>query len=522
MNNTGYLKTASITILFVTALISLSGCGADESQINASPVFESPVDEGAVDENMLEFSLSAHDSNVLMVKAKVITNEASEVSIQFESAETERQETAKYSASTEHNITVLGLRPETNYQFSAVITKQTGEITTSAAQSFTTPSLPFTLPDIQLKTSGDNSYPGVTFFSVTGDDARFIGVDEAGVPVWYLPNSDVPMLSNSPVIKYLGENQLMLMLAREVWAIDMAGNILSTFELPRYHHEATMLNNGNIMVLTKEYEEFNGNSLKGDRIEGYSPAGNLVWQWSSFEHLDTSRFPGDLSTTVQDGAFNWSHANAIFQQQDDDSLLLSLRSQSWVVNIDHASGNINWILGSPEGTLKESLVDKFISLEEGSWISAQHAPMITTDGDYLIYDNRNEAELAGIDNNSRGVKYQINTDTMIATQVWESVVDKYTQLLGDVDELPNGNILMTAGGSGSNDNAYLLEVTASQPSQTVWELHVNNQSIYRAERVGWEALLSLNSEASEGFTLSGKISGLHADGLACFNTLIAP
>jgi len=504
-----YFKTVRTTTLLFTTLAVLSGCVGDEIP-----------GENIID---FDFSVSAHDSNVLMVKAVVSTDEETEVSIQIEPAETdaagiESRETSKSSESTEHDITVVGLRPETSYQLTAVITNQLGEVSTSEPQLFTTPSLPFSLPDIQLVSSGDDSYPGVTFFSVSGSDARFIAVDEAGIPVWYLDNSDIPMLSNSPAIKYIGDSQLMLMLNGEVWVIDMEGNVLSTYDLPSYHHDATLLDNGNIIVLTNEYAEFEGKSLKGDRIQEYSPTGNLVWEWSTFEHLDTSRFPGRLSeSATQDGSFDWTHSNAVFQQRDDDSLLLSIRSQSWVVNIDHATGNVNWILGSDEGTVKESLLDKFITLENGSWMSAQHAPMQTVNGDYLIYDNRNEAELAGSENNSRGVKYQVNATAKTATQVWESVVGKYTKSLGDVDELPNGNVLMTAGGPGSNDNAYLIEVTAAVPSQVVWELHVNNENIYRAERVGWDALLTLNDEPAEEFALSGEITGLHADGLALIN-----
>jgi hypothetical protein len=463
-----------------------------------------------------DFSISAHDSNVLMVNANVTTSEVTEVSIQFESVDTPSRATSKSAAALTHDLTVVGLRPETNYQFTAVITSESGKVTTSEPKAYTTPSLPFSLPDIQLKSSSDNSYPGVTFFSVADTDARFIGLDEAGQVVWYLHNTDVPMLASSPAIKYLGDGKIMLMLRREVWVIDIEGNILSSYPLPTYHHEATILDNGNIVVLVNEFEDVNGNSLKGDRIEEYNPSGTLVWQWSSFDHLDTERFPGALSTRVVDGAMEWTHSNAI-QQQDDGSLLLSVRSQSWVVNINHESGDINWILGSAEGTQKQLLQDKFIILEQGSWMSAQHAPMQTANGDYLIFDNRNEAELAGSQNNSRAVKYRVNADTKTATQVWEHIIDKYTQSLGDVDELPNGNILITAGGPGSNDNAYLVEVTAANPSQVVWELHVNNNKIYRAERVGWEELLSLNKNANSELILAGEISGLHADGLSLFN-----
>jgi hypothetical protein len=463
-----------------------------------------------------DFSITAHDSNVLMIKANVTTTEVTELSIQFESADIPKRETAKSSAALTHNVTIVGLRPETTYQFTAVITDQTGAIILSSPKTYTTPALPSTLPNIELITSSDNSYPGITFFSVADTDARFIGVDEAGFPVWYLHLNDVPMLNSSPALKHIGDGQLMLLLRSQVWVIDLEGNILSTYQLPNYHHEATLLDNGNVVVLVNEFREINGKSLKGDRIEEYSPTGVLVWQWSSFDYLDTDRFPGALSTRVVDDSLEWTHSNAI-HQQGDGSLLLSVRSQSWVVNIDHTSGDVNWILGSSEGSLKASLQDKFISLAEGSWMSAQHAPMKTINGDYLIYDNRNEADLPGSIHNSRAVKYSVNTETKTATQVWEHVIGKYTQSLGDVDELPNGNILITAGGPGSNDNAYLLEVTATQPSQVVWELHVNNKKIYRAERIGWDEFLSLGNDSATEWALSGEISGLHAEGLTLLN-----
>ncbi|MFK8050430.1 MAG: aryl-sulfate sulfotransferase [Halioglobus sp.] len=490
-----------------------SGSGGDSDAGSESPN-ENVIDVVPTD---IDFRVSAHSSNVLMVEVRVKTDEEAQVSIEFESSETERRRTSTSAASTTHEFTVFGLRPETNYQFTALVTDQSGETISSDLQTFTTSSLPFELPDLELKSSNERRYPGVTFFAVSGENARFMAVDEAGVPVWYLDDTDVPMLSNSPVIKHLGENRLMLMLNREVRVIDMVGNLLSVYELPTYHHEATILKNGNIVVLTNEYGEFGGNTLQGDRIEEYNPSGELVWLWSSFEHLDTFRFPGELSTRLsRDGAYEWTHSNAIFEQEDG-SLLLSVRSQSWVVNIDHMTGDINWILGSSEGTSRESLHDKFISLQSGSLISAQHAPLQMANGDYLIYDNRNEAELRGTDNNSRGVAYQLDSLKMTATQVWEFVVDKYTKSLGDIDELPNGNILITAGGPGSNENAHLVEVTAEEPAQVVWELHVNNESIYRAERVGWETFLTLSSQPLGELTVGGTITGLHADGLELTN-----
>lgn len=516
--NTKNVRPVRFFFLLIALSSAITGCSSSNNGSSDSSASTSLTD--------YDFSLSAHENNVLMVKVDIKSKQEVEAFITFESAETGVQTTAKNNASTEHSITVVGLRPETQYQFTSVMTTQSGEVITSTPQSYTTPSLPFDLPNIELKSNTENSYSGVTFFSITGPNARFIGLDNAGQPIWYLHNNDVPMLSGSPTIKSLGEGKLMLLLNREVWVINIEGEILSSYELPSYHHEATILRNGNVAVLVNEYAEFNGNLLKGDRIQEYSTSGQLVWEWSSFEHLDTSRLPGELSTRiVNDGAFDWSHSNSIYEQQDDGSLLLSVRSQSWVVNIDRNSGNINWILGSAEGIVKEGLSEKFFNLQTGSWMSAQHAPMKTQNGDYLIYDNRNESELSGSLHNSRAVKYQIDTSTMHANQVWEFVVDKYTQSLGDVDELPNGNILITAGGPGGHENAYLVEAAAIQSLQPVWELHVNNDNIYRAERVSLESLQPQDNNSTEGLTLSGDITGLHADGLTLFDgneTLFIP
>lgn len=123
-------------------------------------------------------------------------------------------------------------------------------------------------------------------------------------------------------------------------------------------------------------------------------------------------------------------------------------------------------------------------------MASQHAAMFTSLGDILIFDNRNESELAGSIHNSRAVRYNLNTNAMTAEQSWEYIIPKYTQSLGDVDELSNGNILINAGGPGSSNNAHISEVTPNLPSNTVWEMVVENTAIYRAERITWQTFLT--------------------------------
>ena len=81
-----------ILVAVLIAIVSfLIGCGgAESSSAQAEAVIDnSPiVVEEPANKTNGEFSVKAHDSNVLMVKAKVITAEATKVSIQYQSAAT--------------------------------------------------------------------------------------------------------------------------------------------------------------------------------------------------------------------------------------------------------------------------------------------------------------------------------------------------------------------------------------------------------------------------------------------------
>ena len=243
---------------------------------------------------------------------------------------------------------------------------------------------------------------------------------------------------------------------------------------------------GNLLLLTNESQIIDGQSLTVDVIREVTTSGEEVWQWNASDYLDTQRFPGNLSLQETRGSLDWTHGNALYHVEDDNSILLSLRSQSWVVKLAYDTRDIIWILGSDEGIAADYSAP-FLALQSGSWQTAQHAATVTQNGDILLYDNRNESN--GASENSRAVTYAIDEQSGQATQTWEFIAPKYTQSLGDADELPNGNILVTAGGPGSSSHAYISEVDA-QTGDTLWEISVNH-AVYRAERVSWEEMLQI-------------------------------
>ncbi len=434
-------------------------------------------------------TLTAHDENTLMSRVSVTTDSNATVVIQFDADNIDAHQTARSLNDTMHDFVVVGLRAETEYTFIALVTDENGITTESEPQKFTSGALPADAPTLELLSKNEKSMGGITFFAEAdaGDSSRFFGIDEEGYIVWYLQGDNIPM-SASPVIRVLDNGYLLLLLTREARIVDITGEVIVSYPLPAYHHDAILLDNGNVMALVYQTESVNGQLLKGDGIVEVDSEGNTVWEWSTFDHLDTARFPGPLSTRESNGALDWTHSNAIYHLSHDDSILLSSRSQSWVINIDHTTGEIVWIMGSSEGAA-DNLQDKFFTLTNGSWMASQHAPTITSVGEFLLYDNRNEAALAGNLYNSRAVRFTINTNDMTAEQRWEAIAPKYTQSLGDVDELSNANVLINSGGPGSNNDTHIIEVTSDASAETVWEIRIPGISVFRAERIAWSDVL---------------------------------
>jgi hypothetical protein len=368
-----------------------------------------------------------------MAVAAVKTSSNASVHIQFETDAIQPRRTVASENSRDHEIAVYGMRAHATYRLKAIATYEDGTKTQSETIEFTTGSLPSTVPDVSLTRSSEESMGGITLFGVSSGDAQmsgsepvYYGVDEAGEIVWYLHGGDnAPM---APNIRRIDPGVLMVFLAGSVRTITPEGETITDYDLSSiggYHHDAILLPNGNVMVLGSETGTFDGKNLVGDTIHEIDANGNVLWQWSSFDHLDTSRFPGDLSTTTNargDG-LDWSHCNSLFHIEEEKAILLSSRSQSWVIKIDYDTGDIEWLLGDRAGTAAE-FDSAFFTLTDGTWMTNQHAAMLASDGGVLLYDNRNESDGATL--NSRAVKYLLDETEMTAVQSWEAIAPVYT------------------------------------------------------------------------------------------------
>ena len=444
----------------------------------------------------LLLTVSVHE-NPLMAIATLSLPTSGRVYIEYYSADTAKRQTATSDASIEHQLTVVGLRENTTYQFMAIADLDDGGTLQSDVVSFNSGNIIIETPSITLKLNEDESLGGITLFGVLD---TYWGVDEGGQIVWYYPTSG---FAGTAIIRKLERGEfagnLLVFLRDELRVIDAAGETLASYDLSAangYHHDARILNNGNILTISRETASPNGVLLQGDLLTELNAEGDVVWQWSTIEHLDTTRFPGGVIND-DDGAFDWSHCNAVVYLEQEKAILLSCRGQNWLIKIDHQSGDIIWILGDDNEIAADFQAD-FFTLESGAWFTGQHAPVISDDSRLMVFDNRNQS--GGPRNNSRAVGYILDQGNLTATQEWEYISPKYSIALGDVDPLNNGHVLVVSGGPSGNGNmvdsdARIIEINAGDSPQAVWDISIENQEVYRAERLSWQDFLSANAAA---------------------------
>ena len=128
-----------------------------------------------------------------------------------------------------------------------------------------------------------------------------------------------------------------------------------------------------------------------------------------------------------------------------------------MINFDYDTGELNWIIGDPEGWGEEWRRYFFKNITKGDfdWQYEQHAAMILPNGDVFLFDNgtyrsKNEATRVPPEENfSRGVIYRIDTDKMEIQQVWqygEKRAEFYSPYICNVDYYGEGHYMIHSGG----------------------------------------------------------------------------
>jgi len=363
---------------------------------------------------------------------------------------------------TEHDVLVLGMHAETDYELQAVSVTAGGEELRSEGLSFTTGSIPFesAVFDLLVQDAG-RMQPGWTLINlVVGDPfppAVVAMLDSGGEMVWYHTFGAVEGFSGLQA-SWVDEGHILIggnvPPEKRPRLVDLAGDILWEGplqpELPAQdgclHHIFEQLPNGHFLGMMYDFDD----GFLKDVVFELDPDLNTVWEWHVEDH-------------IPEAAEQALHGNMAQLDLEQDVAYFNSRNLSAMFKLDRASGELLWELGEDRDF--EMLGD-----HADPWFLRAHAPEFLADGNLLIHDNGSSTRRPY----SRIMEYEVDQQALTLRPVWQyPPLDGddlwFSSVWGDADRLANGNTLFATGSVfDDDDTGRVVEVTPS--GEVVWEV----------------------------------------------------
>ena len=234
--------------------------------------------------------------------------------------------------------------------------------------------------------------------------------------------------------------------------VDWEGDVLWEVRHPDHHHDGRLLRNGNVVLLCmaplpedlarrvaggRPGSEHDG-VMYGDYLVEMTTAGDVVWEWRSWEHLDPQE---DAITYAAESRAEWTHGNTV-AELPDGNLLVSFRHISTVAIVERQTSEIVWKLGAPP-------------------LAQQHAPAALGNGNLLIFDNGTHRADHPVPF-SRVIEVERASQEIVWSYQEARPFDFFSPYISNAERLSNGDTLICEGVFGR-----LFEVTSE--GELVWE-----------------------------------------------------
>lgn len=248
-------------------------------------------------------------------------------------------------------------------------------------------------------------------------------------------------------------------------------------------HDLIILPNGHYLLKgfvyrtmnLSSYNWFNGNGSPGSTtaqvkcgvIQELDQNKNLVFSWNSADHYLFSDVQEEWLSSPTN--VDWTHLNSV-EVDTDGNLLLSVRHFSEVTKINRQTGAIMWRLGGKRNQF--TMVN-----DPHNGFYGQHDARRITNGNITIFDNGKAGNPV---HPARGIEYNINTQNMTATLVWNYQYSptSYSMFMGGTRRLANGNSII---GWGRLQNRNVMFSTVKPDGGLIMEVQFTDSLFsYRA------------------------------------------
>jgi hypothetical protein len=241
----------------------------------------------------------------------------------------------------------------------------------------------------------------------------------------------------------LNESDPTIVAEARIWDFrsDVTRTILEGVDI-RGHHEF-LIEDGYFVTMRRVGEGGLDTVVHLDPLSG-----NETWLWSS-----ESYFPEKVCLLCRDD--DWTHGNDVTVSLDGRYYFVNFRNTDNFAKVEIDTGELVWLAGANGNfTLLEDGLEKE-SLWYHSHIVKEIEPNV-----FLMFDNdfHNRTKLDGypegenpyvtnFGGQSRLIEITLDESTMTGEVTWSYVppVEYFSAIFGDVDVLPNGNILGTFG-----------------------------------------------------------------------------
>lgn len=305
----------------------------------------------------------------------------------------------------------------------------------------------------------EKSFPGYTLFSpVRGRHADLVDADGQIVHQWrhpegiqhvkWLPNGNLLVHALPPDDAEGAEN--IGGSAAALFELDKDSNVVWEYRDVYLHHDYQRLDNGNTLIIRWDKlpadvasrvqggwtADSDSDWMWGDVVREITPAGAVVREWRSWEHLSTDHHV----KCPLESRKEWTHMNSL-ELMPDGNWLVSFRLTSTLAIVDGVTGDLRWRWGA----------DK---------LSHQHHATLVDDNRILVFDNGcHRKEMPSF---SQVVEVDRTTNKIVWSWASPTILDMFSFMVSGCERLPNGNTLITEGAKG-----HLIEVT--HEGEVVWE-----------------------------------------------------
>ena len=320
---------------------------------------------------------------------------------------------------------LLGMKPSSSYTYKIVVTNAGGSCTSSSYTIMTgalSGSVPKVTPTISNATAHDKGFI-VTSTGLSGN-TTFI-IDPDGTVVWSATGPSMPSRSH---MSWDGTHMYMMALnvmntnAGNIQSVAMDGTGNSSMSgMTTSHHDLTPIPGGFATMLWNK----SGTDAPCSLVERADATGTLT------------TVVADMGTVYTSTTF---HSNSVHYYATDNTYTVGDRNPNLYVKLSR-SGQLIWQFG---GSNPKDQSKFFTGVP--TW-SVNHGHQLLSDGTFLFFNN----------NANEGWGYTLNTTNMTATKILGYTASgASSNVLGDIQRLPNGNYLITFSTSGQ-----IHEVTSS-------------------------------------------------------------